>query len=362
MDYIQSHLKTSEYLQFTPGAPHYSVTALSSTNLSSSPRSTSASSIITRPRFDELPLQPHHPKGSAWGLWGADDERGTLNLLSEDVVRAAGMEVMDGKVISLNLPLDVPLNPMNPRRKKCSHTIIAKGHANDDEIDFNTQSSSHWDGLRHFPYSDCKTFYNGVTQDDISGPDANTKIGIQNLATKPIVSRGILLDWYSYAQREGLEISPFTNQAIPLSHIENIAAEQGVTFSQGDVLLIRTGWTAAYHQLSEEEKENLGGRDDRASCGVEATEESIRWHWEQGFAAVASDTVAYEAWPSPKAWGVSMHEVFLSGWGMPIGECWDLEELSRTCQALGRWTFMLTSQPLNVPGGVASPANATAIF
>lgn len=47
---------------------------------------------------------------------------------------------------------------------------------------------------------------------------------------------------------------------------------------------------------------------------------------------------------------------------MPIGECWDLEELSRTCQALGRWTFMLTSQPLYVPGGVASPANAMAIF
>lgn len=47
---------------------------------------------------------------------------------------------------------------------------------------------------------------------------------------------------------------------------------------------------------------------------------------------------------------------------MPIGECWDLEELSRTCQALGRWSFMLTSQPLYVPGGVASPANAMAIF
>ncbi|KAJ5263390.1 hypothetical protein N7478_010995 [Penicillium angulare] len=390
MDYDQPHLKTSEYFEFTPGAPHYSVTELSLTNLSSSPLSTSGSSISTRPQFHELPLQPHHPKGSAWGLWGAHDERGTLNLLSEDVVRAAGMEVLDGKVVSLNLPIDVPLKPMNPRRKKCSHTIIAKGHANDDEIDFNTQSSSHWDGLRHFPYSDSKIFYNGVTQDDISGPDANTKIGIQSqstlriippiltdtisadLATKPIVSRGVLLDWYSYAQREGLQTSPFTNQAIPLSHLENIATEQGITFNQGDVLLIRTGWTAAYHQLSEGEKENLGGRDDRASCGVEATEESIRWHWEQGFAAVASDTVAYEAWPSPKTWGVSMHEasfqlkkifaVFLSGWGMPIGECWDLEELSRTCQALGRWTFMLTSQPLNVPGGVASPANATAIF
>lgn len=77
---------------------------------------------------------------------------------------------------------------------------------------------------------------------------------------------------------------------------------------------------------------------------------------------MASDTVAYEAWPSKKEWGVSMHEVLLSGWGLPIGECFDLEELGRTCERLGRWSFCFVSQPLNVPGGVASPANAVAVF
>ena len=80
-------------------------------------------------------------------------------------------------------------------------------------------------------------------------------------------------------------------------------------FPKGDVLLTRTGWTDAYYKLSEEEKDKLGGRDERVSIGVEATEQSVRWHWEQEFAAVASDTVAYEAWPSPKRWGVCMHEV-----------------------------------------------------
>lgn len=33
-----------------------------------------------------------------------------------------------------SLPLHVPLKPMNPRRKPCAHTLIAKGHANDDEV------------------------------------------------------------------------------------------------------------------------------------------------------------------------------------------------------------------------------------
>ncbi|KAJ5687515.1 hypothetical protein N7536_010134 [Penicillium majusculum] len=308
---------------------------------------TASVSTISRPRFDELPLKQGDPKGSAWGLWGDHDERGTLNLITDDVVRAASAESIEGKV------------PMNPRRKPCSHTLIAKGHANDDELDFNTQSSSHWDGLRHFPYSDTHQFYNGVVQSEIS---SSHKIGIQNIAEKPIVTRGVLLDWYAYAQRKGLPHHPFTNQAIPLDELLQVVREQRVTFRQGDVLVIRTGWTAAYSQLTDAEKERLGGRDDRASCGVEATEAAIRWHWEQGFSAVASDTVAYEQWPSPKHWGVCMHEVFLSGWGMPIGECWDLEALSETCRMLGRWTFMLTSQPLNLPGGVASPPNATAIF
>ncbi|PYI30071.1 putative cyclase [Aspergillus indologenus CBS 114.80] len=314
---------------------------------------------VCRPVFDHLPLKPKNPKGSSWGLWGEDDQLGTLNLITEDVVRIAASEVTLGRVVNLNLPLNVPLKPMNPRRKPCAHTLIPKGHANDDELDFNTQRSSHWDGLRHFPYTDTKQFYNGVTQHEIETSDI---LGIQTIAAKPIVTRGVLLDWYTYALKNKLPHRPFTNQHIPLKELLVVAQEQKVTFRRGDVLLIRTGWTAAYTQLSHEEKEQLGGRDDRASCGVEATEEAIRWHWERGFAAVASDTVAYEAWPSPKPWGVCMHEVFLSGWGMPIGECWDLEELSETCKTLDRWTFLLTSQPLNLPGGVASPPNAMAIF
>lgn len=44
------------------------------------------------------------------------------------------------------------------------------------------------------------------------------------------------------------------------------------------------------------------------------------------------------------------------------GEMFDLEELAETCQKLDRWTFFVTSVPLNMPGGVSSPPNAMAIF
>ena len=56
------------------------------------------------------------------------------------------------------------------------------------------------------------------------------------------------------------------------------------------------------------------------------------------------------------------HDYFLSLWGTPIGEFWDLEKLAETCKRLGRYSFLLTSVPLNIPGGVGSPPNALAIF
>lgn len=52
-----------------------------------------------------------------------------------------------------------------------------------------------------------------------------------------------------------------------------------------------------------------------------------------------------------KEW--ALHEVLLAGWGMPIGELFDLEELASHCKESDRWSFFVTSEVCNVPGGVA---------
>lgn len=57
-----------------------------------------------------------------------------------------------------------------------------------------------------------------------------------------------------------------------------------------------------------------------------------------------------------------LHQYFLAMFGMPIGELWDLKALSETCKKLNRYSFLLTSVPLNVPGGIGSPPNALAVF
>lgn len=46
--------------------------------------------------FESLPLHPNDPPYSAWGLWGNDDELGTLNHLTPEIVRAASSEIVHG--------------------------------------------------------------------------------------------------------------------------------------------------------------------------------------------------------------------------------------------------------------------------
>lgn len=59
-------------------------------------------------------------------------------------------------------------------RKKLAMTLIdgfevTKGQilANDDEISFNTQISSQWDGLCHFAHQTTKLYYNGATHEQM---------------------------------------------------------------------------------------------------------------------------------------------------------------------------------------------------
>lgn len=58
----------------------------------------------------------------------------------------------------------------------------------------------------------------------------------------------------------------------------------------------------------------------------------------------------------------ALHQYMLSCFGMPIGELWDLARLSHYCKKTKRYSFMLTSAPLNHPCLIGSPCNALAIF
>ena len=174
-----------------------------------------------------------------------------------------------------------------------------------------------------------------------------------------IVGRGVLLDYQAYAERKGIKYSPMSDHAITISDLEEIAKECNVEFLPGDILLVRTGWVKWFEEHTQEDRTKYI-TNAYAWAGVKGCEETLQWLWDHHFAAVAGDSNGWEVVPMDPKW--RLHDFLLSLWGMPIGEMWDLEGLAAECQLQKRWTFFLTSSPLNLPGGCASPPNALAIF
>ncbi|KAK4934569.1 hypothetical protein LTR10_024205 [Elasticomyces elasticus] len=329
-----------------------------------------------RPSFRDLPCRPGDPPFSAWGLYGAEDQLGALNLLTpETTLAAARSEIQTGVRIPLDPPIDCLLTPASGRAG-LKHTIARRGEdraVHDDTVEFNTQIGPQWDGFRHVAYLKAKLFYNNTPLERISGanPDPEwlgTQAWVQNGS---IVGRGVLLDFHSYAQAKGIEYErtgPKADYPISLAELKDVAATQGVQIRHGDILFVRSGFWSAYHQLSGQEKRDWSAMEPPIWVGVETTANLAEFLWNSGIAACAGDAPGWERIPNYNSpaeaglKGLSLHEIMLGGWGMPIGEMFDLEALSEECKRQGRWSFFVTSAPLHVRGGVGSPPNAIAIF
>jgi kynurenine formamidase len=125
------------------------------------------------------------------------------------------------------------------------------------------------------------------------------------------------------------------------------AKHQNLTFQPGDILLVRTGWTKSFDALSAAEVGALFSSPNPPAIGLESGPKTLRWFWESKFAAAAGDHPSFEAWPCQDL-DHFLHEWMLAGWGMPIGELFDLERLAEECKKLGKWSFLFSSMPLNV--------------
>lgn len=296
--------------------------------------------------------------------YGKEDQLGTLNRLTDDVVKAAASEIQKGCRISLDWSLEAQADVPFFGRQSFQQVLYQKPPrvVNDDVWSFNTQSSSQWDGLRHFGYQKEAVFYNGVTLDQIHGRNGVKKtnvLGIGAWADQGIVGRGILLDYHEWRLKNGIEHKAFETASISAATLRQVAKDQGTEIKFGDILILRTGYMDAYQKLSREEIEFARSKQPLTFAGVEQSDEMMEFMWEN-FSACAADHPSWEAWPTQKDY--HLHEVMLAGWGMPIGELFDLEKLATHCKKEGRWSFFVVSKPVNVPGGVASPPNIVAIF
>jgi kynurenine formamidase len=312
------------------------------------------------PGFDSLPVRLGAPDGAAWGVFGDDDEVGTINLLTPQRVRQAAACIRSGKVFPLNLPINIPDPPLFHRGRHVHKVFPYPGVEAlvlDDSLDnFFPQASSQWDALCHVKHP--AGAYNGIPDDQITGR-GGTRLGIDNLARRGIAGRGVLADVGRYYQRHNKAIDLSKAEDVPLADVQATLAEERVRLRPGDILLLRYGWTEFYLKASAELREQLAR--ETTVPGIEASAATAKWIWDNHLAAVASDAPALEALPKKPGSTDFLHFHLLGLFGMPIGEMWNLEELAADCAADKRYDFFLTSAPLNVPGGVGSPPNALAI-
>ncbi|MGW7787478.1 cyclase family protein [Streptomyces tricolor] len=306
-----------------------------------------------------LPEEFHEIAGRVnnWGRWGADDEIGTLNLITGEVVREAAREVRTGRRVPLALPLrqDGVQTGMIPGRVNPLHAMVQLNQelfgpgtvaCSDDAVTMGLQAGTHWDALTHVSHSG--TLYNGRPAHTVTAHGGAEFGGID--AVRHLVSRGVLLD---VARARGVDRLAGGHAVTPedLSAAEEFA---GTRARAGDIVLVRTGQVRVY----------LGG--DRYGYGHPSPGLSVRcpeWFHARDVAAVANDTLTFEIFPPEIAnlW-LPVHALHLVEMGMLQGQNWNLEELSTACGEAGRYTFLLSATPEPFTGATGSPVAPVAIL
>ena len=311
------------------------------------------------PEFQALAAQVN-----SWGRWGPDDERGTLNFITDDHVRRAAALVQSGR----RIPLALPLSPDGPQlgfvrgRTNPQRTMVAVHEPlgspspdpasgdwegvrfNDDAVQMGLQAATHWDALAHVSYSG--RMYNGFPPSVVTD-DGATRLGAEQIG--PVTGRGVLLDVAAalgVARLDGgLALTP--------EHLEAAEKHAGVDVGPGDIVLLRTG--QVQHLLG-------GDKTAYAISTAGPSMQTVSWFHERQVAAVATDNLSFEVFPgeSPDI-VLPVHMLHIVEMGLLQGQNFDLEALAADCAADSRYTFLLLATPEPFVGGCGAPVAPVAV-
>jgi kynurenine formamidase len=295
---------------------------------------------------------------SNWGRWGADDQRGTLNLVTQEAVMRGVAAVRSGRAYSLAIPFDqtgpqwdsknMP-ERINPELRTYAVNVTFTGDSadfttSDDSFRMGSQAATHLDALAHVGYEG--KLWND-TPDSVVSAGGATRLGIEHVGA--IATRGVLLD---IAGLHGVDHFD-DNYAITGDDLERAASANGVTIASGDAVLVRTG---QMHFLRAGDKR----RYSMPAPGLST--KSIEWVRDHDIALVATDTITFEVYPceDPRVF-MPVHMIHLRDMGLAQGQNWHLDDLAADCKADGQYDFLLVATPIPLTGAVGAPAAPTAI-
>jgi kynurenine formamidase len=294
----------------------------------------------------------------SWGRWGADDERGALNLMTPDRVVRASSLVTTGQVVSC--AHDLSAEPSAENTSPALHMMTSAGDALDmcvlpgleQTTDFlgvacHGMFISHIDALCHVFVGG--VMYNGFTANEVKSVGAmRNSIGA---AAQGIVGRGVLLDIPRLRGVAWLE----PDRAIEPDELTAAERAQGVQVAAGDVLIVATGRDAR--------RASTGTLQPFVDGLAGLHPECIPWLRERDIAVLASDGISDPLPPNDAPdWPVPVHQCCIAAMGVHLLDNLALGELLEVCARIGRWEFLFTCEPLRAPRATGSPVNPVAIL
>lgn len=329
------------------------------------------------------------PEGSNWGEFGDDDQRGRLNLLTDEARLRALREVKAGRAFCLSHPLELPGgNVLNSfRHAPVFHPVYREGHVyfnlafaddnprftdtgSDEAVMLYTQYSTHWDAFPHkgsmFDADgdgvEEKVYYNGFQIVDRDGRGAQDKLGAVALsaavaAETGLQGRGVLIDLRHHFGDERV--------AVDYEKLAQVMKADAVQVEKGDILCLHTG-------LGQLIRDAAGSPDSslRTSCAVldGYDRKLLEWIADTGVAAIAADNLAVERSSTlgidprmpHRGPALPLHEHCLFKLGIMLGELWYLTELAAWLRQHRRSRFLLTAPPLRLYGAAGSPVTPVA--
>jgi len=291
---------------------------------------------------------------SNWGRWGADDELGTLNLVTDAVRRSAAALVQTGRTVSLARPLDTHAGPANPYPAHHFLAVDGSGGMMDYVGCFvHGFTQTHIDALCHLSTVEGGRYYNGKPFGTGHMPLDHT--GTVDFWRDGIVTRGVL---YDIPRLRGTDfVAP--GEPVHGWELADAAAAQGVEPRAGDAVIIRSGF-GPYFAATGETPGFTSPAGVHASCVefLAATDAGLLC-WDMQDAPIADQGIPN---PLPIAVPLHVHHIVLPYMGMPIVDNCELEDLAPVCAELGRWEFQLVIAPLVITRGTGSPVNPIAVF
>jgi kynurenine formamidase len=292
------------------------------------------------------------PPADNWGRWGAEDERGALNLVTPERTLAAAGACRTGKVYALGMPVGSRTPPVFTRPAPQRLALVGPSDAGEyerfgapaglgqaeDLLVLPSHCGTHMDALSHV-FED-GAFWNGHPSDSITTRRGAKRCGIEQTAC--FAGRAVLLDLAGHAGVALLE----PGLTITADNLEACRAAQGVEVRAGDVLLVRTGWTEAFARGEAQQD----GR--QAGLGLGAVD-FVRDH---DVAAVGADNSAVEVLPFDGGF-LAVHVSLLVRLGVTLVEhLWLAELAADRC-----FECLLAVGGLPVTGATGSPVNPVAI-